>query len=218
MMVLKRLLAGPILCLGIVTHAPQTAKAYPIDCAILLCLAGGFPANPVCNAARAEMIRRITPWPVEPPLQLWNCPLHAGVSGGAATATIPAEIARYRDGIVIYDIRRYARWTTRDGEQVIDSTFVGRYSATTGQFSWSRASFEHGPEWLGAAIGARRTPITVCVQWTGGDNDRCVRTRVTGYENRFAVLPGVMGMRGVRAVVMQMVDFDGNTSTEAVRY
>lgn len=54
------------------------AQTYPIDCAILLCLSGGWPASVPCSRARAEFIRRITPWPVEPPLQIWRCPM--GVS------------------------------------------------------------------------------------------------------------------------------------------
>lgn len=59
---------------------PQEAAAqtYQIDCAILLCLSGGWPASVPCTRARAEFIRRITPWPVEPPLQIWRCPM--GVS------------------------------------------------------------------------------------------------------------------------------------------
>ncbi|MGR3439082.1 hypothetical protein [Salipiger abyssi] len=51
------------------------AQTYPIDCAILLCLSGGWPASEPCARARAEFIRRITPWPVEPPLQIWRCPM-----------------------------------------------------------------------------------------------------------------------------------------------
>lgn len=54
---------------------PAPAEAYPVDCAILLCLAGGFPASIECAHARAVMIARITPWPIEPPLQIWNCPM-----------------------------------------------------------------------------------------------------------------------------------------------
>ena len=62
------------------TATPQKAVAqtYQIDCAILLCLSGGWPASAPCARARAEFIRRITPWPVEPPLQIWRCPM--GVS------------------------------------------------------------------------------------------------------------------------------------------
>lgn len=53
------------------------AAAYPVDCAIFLCLAGGWPASPECSHARAVFIARITPWPIEPPLQIWNCPMRA---------------------------------------------------------------------------------------------------------------------------------------------
>ena len=58
------------------------AQTYQIDCAILLCLAGGWPASEPCTRARAEFIRRITPWPVEPPLQIWRCPMGASYEPG----------------------------------------------------------------------------------------------------------------------------------------
>jgi hypothetical protein len=53
------------------------AQTYPLDGAILLCLSGGWPASVPCARARAEFIRRITPWLVEPPLQIWRCPMGA---------------------------------------------------------------------------------------------------------------------------------------------
>ena len=53
------------------------AQTYQIDCAILLCLSGGWPASVPCARARAEFIRRISPWPIEPPLQIWRCPMGA---------------------------------------------------------------------------------------------------------------------------------------------
>ena len=69
------------LAVGFVTSAlvsiATPAAAYPVDCAILLCLAGGWPASVECAHARAVFIARITPWPVELPLQIWNCPMHA---------------------------------------------------------------------------------------------------------------------------------------------
>ncbi len=60
------------------------AQTYQIDCAILLCLSGGWPASAPCVRARAEFIRRITPWPVEPPLQIWRCPMAASYRPGSA--------------------------------------------------------------------------------------------------------------------------------------
>ncbi|MEL6694306.1 MAG: hypothetical protein AAFQ12_14945 [Pseudomonadota bacterium] len=69
--------------------APQCAEAqsYQIDCAILLCLSGGWPASVPCARARAEFIRRITPWPVEPPLQIWRCPMGAAYTVDPDTLT-----------------------------------------------------------------------------------------------------------------------------------
>ena len=64
--------------------AAAPAQAYPVDCAILLCLAGGWPASAPCANARAVFIRRITPWPIEPPLQIWRCPMGASFSSPAA--------------------------------------------------------------------------------------------------------------------------------------
>ena len=78
------------------TAVPDRAQAqsYQIDCAILLCLSGGWPVSVPCARARAEFIRRITPWPVEPPLQIWRCPM------GAAYTTEPQTLTADR----IYDI------------------------------------------------------------------------------------------------------------------
>lgn len=72
------------LSVALVTAITTPADAYPIDCAILLCLAGGFPPSAECVAAKAVFIQRITPFPVEPPLQIWKCPM------GVSTPRIPA--------------------------------------------------------------------------------------------------------------------------------
>ena len=77
------LTASLALTTSVSSPAPVQAQTYQIDCAILLCLAGGWPTSVPCARARAEFIRRITPWPVEPPLQIWRCPMGASVSGGA---------------------------------------------------------------------------------------------------------------------------------------
>jgi hypothetical protein len=74
---MKPLLPALLLGLGLSTASVMPAAAYPVDCAILLCLAGGWPASAECAHARAVFIARITPWPIEPPLQIWNCPMRA---------------------------------------------------------------------------------------------------------------------------------------------
>jgi len=76
----KKLLPSVAVALAVTSFLlpmPARAQTYPIDCAILLCLSGGWPASVPCARARAEFIRRITPWPVEPPLQIWRCPMSA---------------------------------------------------------------------------------------------------------------------------------------------
>ncbi|WP_155886775.1 hypothetical protein [Actibacterium atlanticum] len=85
---LKKLLPSVLVTLTVTSSSlpmPARAQTYPIDCAILLCLSGGWPASVPCARARAEFIRRITPWPVEPPLQIWRCPM------GASYETSPAS-------------------------------------------------------------------------------------------------------------------------------
>jgi hypothetical protein len=77
----KPLFPALFLGLGLSTVTITPAVAYPVDCAILLCLAGGWPASAECAHARAVFIRRITPWPIEPPLQIWNCPMRASFRG-----------------------------------------------------------------------------------------------------------------------------------------
>ena len=65
--------------------APLPARAYDMDCAVILCMVGGFPRHPVCSAAFAYMIRRITPWPVLPPFGICSfaaVPIALGGPGG----------------------------------------------------------------------------------------------------------------------------------------
>lgn len=75
--IVKKTVLSGMCALGFTAVSIEKAEAYPVDCAILLCLAGGWPASAECSAARAVFIRRITPWPVEPPLQIWRCPMRA---------------------------------------------------------------------------------------------------------------------------------------------
>ncbi len=78
---MKPLLPALYFALGLSAASVTPAAAYPVDCAILLCLAGGWPASAECAHARAVFIRRITPCPIEPPLQIWNCPMRASFRG-----------------------------------------------------------------------------------------------------------------------------------------
>lgn len=149
------LLHTSVAAVGLAMSAPAPATAYPIDCAILLCLAGGFPSSAECSAAQAEFIRRITPWPIEPPLQLWNCPMRSsgGISvPGIGADGLTADVRKYRDGIEIYHVQHYRHKRGGDNEYITDITSVGEYQVS-GDFRWVRASYQYGPPWLAEAAG-----------------------------------------------------------------
>lgn len=100
---MKTLLPALLLGLGLSTATIKPAAAYPVDCAILLCLAGGWPASAECAHARTVFIRRITPWPIEPPLQIWNCPMRASFRGGARPIERLYDIA-FRADVPLADL------------------------------------------------------------------------------------------------------------------
>ncbi|MEL6692449.1 MAG: hypothetical protein AAFQ12_05370 [Pseudomonadota bacterium] len=91
---------------------PAAAQTYQIDCAILLCLSGGWPASTPCARARAEFIRRITPWPVEPPLQIWRCPMGASLTAPDPNTSLP----RLWDILAPNTLRRNQSITPDTGE------------------------------------------------------------------------------------------------------
>ncbi|MTH62478.1 hypothetical protein [Paracoccus litorisediminis] len=166
------------------------AKAYPIDCAILLCLAGGFPASSECMAAKAEMIRRVTPWPIEPPLQLWRCPMGSPFSGpsGSGPQILPPEVVAVRDGIEIYHIIYGQR--RHDGTtEVSDRSRLGRYDGS-GAFTWVQTRMREAPDWVFSASGMPRN----------------------------AVLVELGSVRLWRGLLLRWRDHQGNFSEEWIRY
>lgn len=176
------------LIIAVPALTPSSALAYPIDCAILLCMAGGFPASAECSAAKAEVIRRITPWPVEPPLQLWRCPL--GISPGlpvGGEGTLPPEIAAYRDAIEVWYLAKHVT-SGSGGWDMVLTTVRGTYDAS-GRLVRQSVDEEDWPAWLDPAVRAR----------TGS-------TLLNEYGPSF------------RAVVLRMRDHTGAYSTEWVSY
>lgn len=132
----------------------DVATAYPIDCAILLCMAGRFPASTECSAAKAEVIRRITPWPVEPPLQLWRCPM-SGIPGLPASGsdTVPPEVAAYLDAIEVWQLNKVVT-TGSGGRDVYLTTIQGTYDAS-GRLNSRDMGEEDWPAWLEPEVRAR---------------------------------------------------------------
>jgi hypothetical protein len=82
---MKRLILSAFFGVLTTLSSPQKAQAYDIDCAIMLCMAGGFPPSAVCARAYRTMIRRITPWPSRPPFGICTfaaVPVELGGPGG----------------------------------------------------------------------------------------------------------------------------------------
>ena len=160
MLTVRRLLRSSVVVCVIGLALPAApARAYAVDCAILLCLAGGWPMSPVCQHAKVVFVTRLTPWPVEPPLQLWRCPMGGGRSADAlssvgGTAPKPGEGLPAAD--VIGSIRvhhvRFTQRTTGGGGmgrecQRDDRTEVGGYDEA-GSFRWKEgvaAAVPSGP-------------------------------------------------------------------------
>ncbi|MEO0359469.1 MAG: hypothetical protein AAF322_00060 [Pseudomonadota bacterium] len=67
--------------------APLPVSAYDIDCKLILCMAGGFPAG--CADAKSYMIDRITSVPPKPPIGFCA---RAGVAAGAAAGYDAYEV------------------------------------------------------------------------------------------------------------------------------
>ncbi|MCG7574422.1 hypothetical protein MHM39_12660 [Phaeobacter sp. CNT1-3] len=149
-------------------NIPQAAKAYPVDCAILLCLAGGWPSSVECTHARAVFIRRITPWPIEPPLQIWRCPmsvsLHTSLQRDPSSTQVILERERTSSGadidiggkefdfvrsIRVWDVRYYSH-----RERGRDDDCSERYNMRLGSygpqgaFGWQRTVPGSAPSWV----------------------------------------------------------------------
>lgn len=132
---------------------PSPVAAYPVDCAILLCIAGGFPANAHCARARAVMIRRITPYPITPPLQIWNCPMSGGASIPSPTIGADIDISApefdFAHSIEVFDVRHYS-FVERGKDDDCEERYTivkGTYSKQ-GVFSWSSVNISAVPTWL----------------------------------------------------------------------
>lgn len=187
-MTIRNLLAGVAVGLAAFLPSAETAKAYPIDCAILLCLAGGFPASAECSAARTEMMRRVTPWPIEPPLQLWRCPMGGGnLSEKGASDRFPAVIARHRDAIEVWQLSKHV--TNGSGGRDL-------------YLSMSRYGYDPSGAFVRRSVNISEVPV-----WL--DEEVRHRTRVP--------LASEYG-RGFRSIVLRTQDHTGAYSTEWVSW
>ncbi len=186
----RRYLASVALGLAASIPFAKSAHTYPVDCAIFLCMAGGFPASAECSAAKAELIRRITPWPIEPLLQPWRCPMGGrGVSllGGGGADSLPLEVTKYRDAVELWQLSKHVTNGSGGRDLYVNTSRYG-YSPS-GDFIQQRTSEDDVPEWLDEEV-RRHTGSTLM--------------------NHYG--------RGFRSIVFRMQDYTGVYSTEWVSY
>lgn len=230
------------LSIAVVT-APAGAHAYPIDCAILLCLAGGWPASVECSAARAEFIRRITPWPVEPPLQIWRCPMGASYAAPASPiARLYKAAEQRRDEEFRATMRalaeRIASAPEGVDEPVLRVSETGVYSTENG-----RADIDISAPEFDFVRSIRVFDVDWRRYYVGGDDNHCetphqrVRVGTYGSQGEFgwrgigvSTLPSWMRERlstrrddcpyfgVIRAIGVEWRDYAGNYSYELVTY
>lgn len=189
---MTKVLRSALVAAAFATTAPAAAHAadYSVDCALLLCLPGGFPASEPCARAYTTMIRRITPWPIEPPLQPWRCDLSSGGGIGGAIALGPDglndETRQIRDSVEIYNVR-FSQRQSRDDVHVQDRTVAGTYDEA-GKFLWVKKDLVNAPDWLLGETEVDRSRI------------------------------GKQGTLWVRGVAMRWPDYRGNMQTWWYRY
>ena len=232
---------------GVSLPKPARAQTYPIDCAILLCLSGGWPASVPCARARAEFIRRITPWPVEPPLQIWRCPMGASYE----IEPQPSGTNRTFDAFFRIDnVRpRQSFPMTHQAPAIIAKTAVWSVDETSNEFVpvelalrlvQDRADIDiSGPE-FNFVRSIRVFDVRFASQQETGENDQCRRyalvylgTYSTQGEFSWAVsaptaLPDAyVGLEGWgsncpsvfnRSVFVDWRDYAGNYGFEQVDY
>lgn len=213
------------------------AQTYQIDCAILLCLSGGWPASVPCARARVEFIRRITPWPIEPPLQIWRCPMGANYQ-----STSPVDNSdRLYDIYFTTQNRSRPQFTPgiesqTSGNLVLDLTSPEHNLFPEGfapQLIQDRADIDiSGPE-FNFVRSIRVFDVLIDDDRDDGDCDRYARVRLGGYglqgdfswqrSNRGAIPTAFGPTRSgcslfARAVFVEWRDYQGNYGFERVDY
>lgn len=223
------------------------AQTYPIDCAILLCLSNGWPASAPCARARAEFIRRITPWPVEPPLQIWRCPMGASFDGPAIAHPTDRIIdALFRGAVTppnlstpLFDLATLAH--DRPDPEGIDANWGNLIRADYAlHLVEDRADIDiSGPE-FNFVRSIRVFDVRRARQWEAGEDGDCNRSATVvmgsyGTQGEFswsrsshAALPAAHeGLKGWgehcprishRSVFVEWRDYFGNYGFEQVNY
>ena len=200
-----------------------TAKAFDIDCAVLLCMAGGFPSEPtgICAAAKAYMIARVTPIPVLPPFGICTFPgfnISLGQPSGTTETYIPdPNELDFLNALAIDFGTRQSTGGGRSGNARVSVT-LQRCHVEGGntQISGSGSGCP-------TAFNASELVERVCLQWGGRSQNNCLAWSAGGPARLQAQWstanvggPMVGSSRGIR---IQYEDQDGIRAwTEWVYY
>ena len=216
----KQLRSMSLCCSGaIATLTGAAAHAgpggAPIDCAILLCLSGGWPPSAECAQAKAEFIRRITPMPVEPPLQIWRCPMGATAQSEPGTG-VTERLFRVASDFSDHQTVNVTATNDGQGKQADIDISGSEFDFVRSVKVWNVEYFEH----------TRNPRSTDC------EKNYRIELGSYGLQGEFSwqeVEPGdvpdfVIPFKGcrdgnrVRAVGVEWTDSEGKTGTELVKY
>lgn len=122
----QRLSAASVVAATSIIFSSTAVHAYPIDCAIILCMPAGFPSSAECSAAKAEVIRRLAKFPPEPPIQIWRCPMNGGGGGGGATDN--SSVSAFSESVAMYRFQQRT-YNSSGGSETIQSIVKWSYSS-----------------------------------------------------------------------------------------
>ena len=127
---------------------PSAAADYDIDCAVILCMAAGFPSEPsgTCSDAYDYMIDRITDRPPEPPFD--TCTMSDGSAYDAAEVAFARPSRQSRAGWICPEPAPIGF------DETADYTFATPSCYPDAEYIPS--VFEGGTWFLGAPVAAER--------------------------------------------------------------
>ena len=150
--------------LTVILPSSAYSQENHIDCEILICMATGFPVASGCGPAYSEVLDRVTPFPIEPPLQIWNCPFDIPKEYGNYQVDLSSPEYSFATTFRVYHMDINNR--RKDGKCQRSSTVeVGTYD-NTGAFSWEDSSRFDVPEAAGlSTTGCTLNVRAIFVDW-----------------------------------------------------
>jgi hypothetical protein len=132
------------------TPLPSAAADYDVDCAVILCMAAGFPDEPsgTCSGAYDYMIDRITDLPPEPPFD--TCTMSDRSAYDAAKVALARPSRQSREGWVCPEPAPMAF------SEAIDYTFVPPACYPDAEYVAPLLEGRPGYWFLGAPVAAER--------------------------------------------------------------